>query len=161
MKTLLLILTLCFCSISVALTKTEFNALDDNAKAEFIQNQALEVYDLSALERFEGEQKPLMNLLAEKGEDLSRVWYDTILEGPYALTGDSEVSISSLYLHNGEVYAILATVSAPAVFVDSCNYDEEAEEWDEGCYAGSISESFVMDSSGELIDLGYYAEFID
>jgi hypothetical protein len=151
---------LLFSQASLALTKQEFLELGDDEKMEFLQGKATEYYMPEDLEKFKTSNPKLMENLKEQGLDLARVWWDTILEGPYALNGEKEVELSSVYMFNNEIYAVGAYVSAPALMIDSCDYNEDEDQWEgEDCYGGTITEGFYIDFNGEFIDSGNYAEF--
>lgn len=143
------------------MSKEAFLALDEAAKEEFINNQATEVYEELEIQKFMEKNTELMKIVTDSGDRVANVWWDTILEGPYSLTGESETQIQTLYTLNGEVIAVQALVSSSAIFTDSCDYDEEADAWGDDCTPGSISESFVIGIDGNTIDFGYYAEFND
>ncbi len=161
MKTILIFFILSLQSTSFALSKNAFLALDEKDKENFINTQTVEVDDTESIELFQKENPNLVAEIMKQGEYLANIWGDTILEGPYSLTGDLEITIYSLYTFDGEPYAVLATVSSSAVFTDSCEYDEDADAWPDDCGAGTISESFVVDMAAQTIDFGYYAEFND
>lgn len=152
---------MCFSSLSLAMTKAEFLNLDESAKQQFLETQASALEGEEDIQNFMAAQPDLMRLVLEAGESVSNIWGDTILEGPYSLTGDIETTVSTIYTSNNEVYAVYATVSAPAILTDSCDYNDETNQWDDDCMVGNISESFVLDAEGNTIDMGYYAEFSD
>lgn len=164
MKALILALTFMIQSLSASVpAQADFLNLDDQAKLDFIEKHAQEIYGLEEITQFMATQKELALKVKQQGQSLARVWLDTILEGPYAQTGDSKVEVSSLYVLNGEVLAVRAYVQADAILLDSydCEFDYDQDQWIGDCPAGSIGESFYLDSTGELIESGEYAEFSD
>lgn len=161
MKALLIICVLTLQSISFAMSKEDFLKLDDAEKEEFLYTKATELTDDKDIQLFVKNEKVMMSSVLAAGDDVSTVWYDTILEGPYSLVGELETRVETLYTFNGEVLAVVAVVASEAFNTDSCLYDEETEEWGDDCVRGSISETFVVDFEGNIIDLGYYAEFND
>lgn len=159
MKNLILFIITCSYSISFAMTKQDFLKLDEKGKEDFINTQAIEVYKTDAIQDFIKNNPSIMPLILNQSKDLTSIWGDTILEGPYALNADPETTIQSLYTYNNEIFAILANIYASAVVTEGCEYDEDADQWGDDCDEGSISESFVIDTEGNLIDMGYYPEF--
>ncbi len=159
MKFIISILLTGLCSISFAMSKEEFLALDLQDKEEFLSTKATEVTDEKAIESFKQNNPQLLVKINQAAEYASDVWRDTVLEGPYATTGDIETEVTTIYTYNNEVFAVYAVVSAPAIFTDSCEYDEEADEWGDDCSEGSISETIAVDTDGNIIDMGFYPDF--
>lgn len=164
MKALILALIFAFQSLSAAtLSNAEFLKLDDQAKLEFIEQHGQEIYDAEEIAKLLAKNSEIAKHAEAQGKDLAQVWPDTILEGPYAQTGDVEIEVSSIYLLKGKVLAVRAYVSAAALFTDfdDCKYDDDQDQWSEECPTGSIVEGFYIDSNGDRIESDDYAEFND
>ena len=164
MKAIFLALTLMIQTLSAApLSSAAFLKLDDQAKLEFLEQHAKEVYDADEIAKLLVSNSEINKHAQSQGKDLARVWPDTILEGPYSQTGDAEVEVSSVYLLKGKIIAVRAYVSAAALFTDfdDCKYDEDQNQWSEECPTGSIVEGYYIDSSGERIQSDDYPEFND
>lgn len=87
-------------------------------------------------------------------EDEVRVWWDTVLEGPYALESDAEVSdVNELWIDDTLVgYRI--SVSATAVTTESCERDDEDDEapWPDDCARGTIQQDLYYDADLDRIE---------
>lgn len=110
-----------------------------------------------------------MNIIAE---DLSIIWSDTILEGPYSLLENPSLDVKNIsaLLLDKKIIGFIGYVRAEAAFNDNCdfNYDIEetvAEQQHTAClqdYKGAIVEKFLVDAEGERIEgLDSYADFED
>lgn len=141
--------------------RNNFITMDDLDKIEFIHEKAEEVYQDDEIRKFELQNPKLVSLIQEIGFDRARVWGDTVLEGPYAQTGELEVKISSLYFVDDELYAVRASVSADAIMYDinDCEYNDDLEEWTGDCAEGYISEGLYIDFEGNFIESDEYADF--
>lgn len=142
------------------LNREQFVKLTNDEKVEFLNQHAQEKPATSRQ-----ANGVLFKKLQTQSLRLADLWYDTILEGPYALTGDAALSESNVMIVNRQVYAYRFHVHAPAIFTEGegCEMNEETEEWSEACFesAGTITESALFDYLGEALDDGSYAEFND
>jgi hypothetical protein len=89
------------------------------------------------------------------------LWYDTALEGPYALEGGLSVAQLTSYSLRGSVYAYKARFTAPAVFTESegCRFSERTQRYGTRCERGTLSRSASFFTNGAEIDNGAIAEF--
>lgn len=161
MKFIAFVLITSFLSPSFSLTKQEFLKLSDEQKIEFIRNQTIEIEEIDQIKKFLKDNENFLKLILEAGERSANSWQDTILEGPYALTEKTETEVTTLYTYNDEVYAIHAVVSASAILTDSCEFNEQTNDWGDDCSEGSISEPIFVDAAGHFIESEYYVEFND
>lgn len=160
MKFILALLMLISVAHAQQVSRDDFARFTDEQKVSFLNNFATEK-PASAREQVSA----LFKRLATKAIGISDIWHDTILEGPYALTGEAGIEFSTVYSYNKQIYAYLFNISAPAIFTEGvgCEYNYDTEEWSVECmeFAGSISQSVLYDFSGREIDDGSYAEFFD
>lgn len=142
------------------MSRDDFARLSDEEKVTFLENHATE---RSATAR--DQSSAIFKKLLNEAVGVSDVWYDTILEGPYALTGDAGVESSTVFTYNKLVFAYHFNVSAAAIFTEGegCEFNEETEQWSEECMdsTGTISQGILYDFSGREIDDGSYPEFND
>lgn len=142
------------------LSLDDFARLDDEQKVVFLDEHATEATTTSVQ-----RSQPLVQQLMTEAVKIADVWYDTILEGPYALTGKPGVEETSALTVKDTVFAYRVTVAAPAIFTEGefCTFNEETEEWSAECYndSGIITQQVLYDFAGREIDDGSYAEFND
>ena len=160
------ILVCFFVSLSAfgqVLSREAFADLNDKAKINFLDEYAFAISgdEITTQQRTEDRFVEVSRLAL----GLAEVWPDTILEGPYVQSSEERISESVIYLLNGQVYAYYFTVKAEGfgIFDESCEYDEDAQEWLPIChdFAGSIVESVYYDFQGRPFDDGTGVEFID
>lgn len=144
---------------SHAVSPEDFLKMDDSAKIDFIENHLHEIEDPKAIQNFVVTQSKIFEAVQKAGSRAADIWSDTILEGPYALDGETTTSVTTLYTLNGVIYAVYAVVSAPALMIDGCEFDESTNTWGDDCTEGSISETIIIDWEGNLIENGFYPEF--
>jgi hypothetical protein len=135
-------------------TREAFLRLSDAAKIEILYTHAQE--GTARHLRNQTVLKELRkNALFEAG-----VWYDTILEGDYNLTGEVEVLNITAMVIQGQVYGYSALVKADAVNYSSCEYDYETETYGDDCTVGYIYQHMTFDFQGKFIENGDdYADF--
>lgn len=143
-----------------AQTLSDFQKMSDEKKLQFLEKKAIFIDNQNQLNRYLAQTPYLQKMLNKMGSEVSSVWADTILEGPYAQTGNEETSLTGVYVFNGNVYAYSGNVSAAGVFTDDdgCEYDEDKDVWNENCSEVSIYENFYMDFTGKFIESDNYAE---
>lgn len=158
MKTLCLMLLLLSSIASAQVSRETFLRLSDERKTQFLDQHAQEK-ELTSRER----RTALVKRLSETALAQAEVWEDTVLEGPYAQTGEAKIVSAVAMLVNKQIYAYRFTISAEAIFTeaDGCEYGDNTEEWSEACYesAGHISETVSFDFNGEIFEDGSYADF--
>jgi hypothetical protein len=94
--------------------------------------------------------------------EITEVWPDTVLEGPYQQLGTAQLDESSIQaiFYKQALIGFSAYTYAPAAFTDECSFDydideETAEENYNECleeYKGSLSQMFLTDKNGALIE---------
>ena len=62
-------------------------------------------------------------MLNKMRSEVSTVWGDTVLEGPFSQAGSESTNLTGVYLFQGNVYAYSRTVSAAGVFIDDEGYE--------------------------------------
>lgn len=135
-------------------TREEFLRLSDAAKMEILNTHATE-----------GGPRQLSNRTAIRALRANAlreatVWYDTILEGDYNLTGEVQVTNITALLIDGMVFAYTAHVRADAINYSSCEYDYETETYGDDCTVGHIYQNMTFDHQGKFIENGdEYADF--
>lgn len=131
----------------------------DEEKVEFLNNKTELVENQSILSRYSKKNQSLMQKLNKAGLDEIDVWSDTILEGPYTLTGDPQIQLSGLYTKNRTVFALYGKVRHQALFIegDACIYNEEKGTYTE-CPEVTIYDYFIIDTNGNYIDSKDYPE---
>jgi len=158
----LIVFALLFTAVAHAqvMGREAFAALSDQDKVDFLSNQADEK-PLTARQRSSALVKRLQAAALQE----ANVWGDTVLEGPYAQTGDVQISDAVAFVVNNQVYAYRFTISADAIYTeaDGCEYNDETEEWSEVCFetAGTISEEVSFTFAGTEFDEGSYADYND
>jgi hypothetical protein len=100
-------------------------------------------------------------LRAELVKNETALWYDTALEGPYALDGELSVAQLTSFSLRGTVYAYNASFTAPAVFTESegCRFSERTQRYGTRCERGTLSRTASFFTNGAEIDNGAMAEF--
>jgi hypothetical protein len=156
----LLIVFLFTLSSAYAQSLSEFLKMTDEQKIEFLDKKALFIDNQNQLNSYLKKAPSLQLMLNKIGNELSNVWGDTVLEGPYAQTGNDTTDLTGVYLFQGKVYAYSGSVSAAGVFIDDegCEFDEDKNEWNENCSEVNIYENFYMDFTGKFIESDNYAE---
>ena len=161
MKSLLI---LCFALVGYAYAQNPgreaFARLSVEERASFLLNQAEEI-ELAGL-RPHLVNHPVLTAVKAQALRATNVWWDTILEGDYELTGQPEIADVTVFLAHGQVYGYRVTARADAIATGACDYDEENETWGEDCQPGAIVEGFLFDFRGRLLEgHGDYADFHD
>lgn len=143
-------------------SELSFNQMSDEEKFTFLTTNAqVEVRSLSSLvveQILPGDVKE--GLVSAKSE----LWLDTILEGDYALTGETGLTKLTAFIYQGQVLAYELEFKAPAVMTakEGCTYNEESDSWSgASCVKGTISEKSLVDASFAPIWNYYYPEFTE
>jgi hypothetical protein len=155
------LLFLCVCAFSAhSMEYREFLKLSDEEKVEFLSDETDEQYVQAALDSFIELNPSFVSKMTVIGEELSDIWGDTILEGPFTQESDVTVELNSLYKYNGVIYAASVQVWAHGLFIETenCDYDEENDSWVGDCQEVRIYQNFYMDRDGNLIESDDYAE---
>ncbi len=112
------------------------------------------------------EKLAIMKNVESIGDELAYIWDDTILEGPYSLDGQIKIVIVEVFVKEGQFFGAKAYVTNPAILVDfddsECSYRRSTDRYEgELCdnYRGEITEWYVVDHFGNLMDTDSYAEF--
>ncbi|MBX3232437.1 MAG: hypothetical protein KIT84_22695 [Labilithrix sp.] len=140
-----------------------FRCLSEDQQRHVIEDAELAI-DEAAVDLSSEEAAPLRARLMREVERAARVWWDTILEGPYSLEGDAEIRDVEELLLNGRRIALRLSFGAPAVMTESCETtnDESDEGWPEDCTRGTISQTLYFDEDLDPIEpLAGYADFDD
>ncbi len=147
--------------VSFAQSLQEFNLLSDDQKIELIySSEFIEVDDQQTMSELLLPE--LLGKVHTLANSLVDVWGDTVLEGPYAIVQvDLSVTVESLFIKNNQIYAIKASVSNPAIIIESedCHYSYESSQYTDECYEGIISQDFYLDVNGQEIESDNYADF--
>ncbi|MBY0414193.1 MAG: hypothetical protein K2Q18_08510 [Bdellovibrionales bacterium] len=166
MKALFLAMTI------LTATQTFASNLSDNKIAELYAHNKLDEKSFNEVQLSKAEKEKLVEKFEVIASDLSHIWGDTVLEGPYHQLQDAKLQnneISGLFYH-GELVGFEAYVSAESAFTDECEYKydlgtEIAEREYIKClqdFKGTISERFITNINGEHIQDFYEpADFAD
>ena len=160
MKLMISLLILLLSATLYAQTLEKFQAMTDEAKLSFLNKKALFIDNPNQLARFQKEIPYLKTMLKTMGHELSYIWHDTVLEGPYAQTAMAQAELTGIYLYQGKIYAYQGYLSADGVYIgdESCEYNEALKQWSEECPEALIYQRFYMDFTGKFIESDEYAE---
>lgn len=163
MKKIILISILLTFKLAQAQSLPEFLALEDQDKIIFLDQKAALINDGPSLADTLKKDPTLQRKIELVGNDLSNLWGDTILEGPYSVVGPHKTELTEVYVFNNQIYAYGGHVSAPAVFTEdsNCTNNPDAADPYEGCASVKIYENFYMDASGNFIISDYYPDTDD
>ena len=157
---LILFVFLGFQAFAQTISYQEFVKLTDKKKHSYLQENTTESDEFELLEYVERLNPELQSDMESIANEASYLWYDTVLEGPYAMTGEVKVSLTSVYMSENNYFAVSGIMYATGVFTedDQCEYDEENDQWSQECSEVTIYEHFIMDMDGTFIESDYYPE---
>lgn len=146
----------------ILISSIQAHALSNSQVYELYESGKYNEKSFSEVKLPAAQKASIIKKMEAVSEELSNIWGDTVLEGPYIQLGNSSLDIESIRaLYKGsELVGFYGMVRAEAAFSDECSYndeinEEEADKEFNEClqeYKGYIYENFLVNKNGSHIE---------